>query len=347
MVTSVTAQRTPFLFRPLVLDDRSIRLDKTGHLPGDPEVRRRLEGVVAAFAAGYGAGLASGRGPLEPDAPTAPGTAPAPAGVPAALAGFAYEGAAMSRALLDVLTGTRGRRVAGLLEGPGRRHFHLVHVGIGWAYSRLRLRPWSGVPGARGLPRWLAWDGWGFHQAYVRPGPVFYEHRVERGARGPAMPVRDQGAGRALWFHTCADPETVGRVIAGFPPHRRGDLWSGVGLAAAYTGVRPPDVLASLLRIAEGHRADLAQGAAFAAKARVLAGEVPGDVRDAIETLCSASPATAAKWTDIAHDEAADHGDSLEDYQYWRTLVRREWRRHDGGLVRREWRRHDGGGGQW
>ncbi|MEV4258866.1 DUF1702 family protein, partial [Spirillospora sp. NPDC049652] len=155
--------------------------------------------------------------------------------------------------------------------------------------------------------------------------------------------------GRALWFHTCADPEAIGRVIAGFPPHRRGDLWAGIGLAAAYTGARPPYVLTSLLRIADGHdgaadlaqghradlaqghRADLAQGAAFAAKARVLAGEIPSDVRDAVETLCSASPATAAKWTDVAHDEAAAHGNSLADYQYWRALVRREWRRHDGG----------------
>ncbi len=322
MATSVPAQRTPFLFRPLVLDDRSIRLDKTGHASGDPDVRERLDTVVAAFAAGYNTGLATGRGPLGP------------VGVPPALDGFAHEGAAMSRTLLDVLTGTRGRRVAGLLEGPGRRHFHLVHVGVGWAYARLRLPPWFGVPGARGLPRWLVWDGWGFHQAYFRPGPVLHEHRTERAARGPAASVRDQGVGRALWFHACADPDVVGRVVAGFPPHRRSDLWAGIGLAAAYTGARPPDVLGSLSRIAGGHRADLAQGAAFAAKARVLSGEVPGDVRAAVETLCSASPVTAAKWTDAAHDEAAHHGDTLAEYQYWRALVRREWRRHDGGVER-------------
>ncbi|MEV5569960.1 DUF1702 family protein [Spirillospora sp. NPDC052269] len=307
----------------MVLDDRTIRLDKTGHATGDPDVRERLDAVIGAFAAGYNTGLATGRGPLGP------------AGAPAALAGFAHEGAAMSRTLLDVLTGTRGRRVAGLLEGPGRRHFHLVHVGAGWAYARLRMRPWFGVSGARGLPRWLVWDGWGFHQAFFRPVPVLYEQRVERFARGPAASVRDQGVGRALWFHACADPDAVGRVVAGFPPHRRGDLWAGIGLAAAYTGARPPDVLDSLRRIADGHRADLAQGAAFAAKARVLWGEVPDDVRAAVETLCSASPEAAAKWTDVAHDQAAEYGDTLADYQYWRALTRREWRRGDGGVAER------------
>src|SRR5262249_20124946 len=95
--------------------------------------------------------------------------------------GFAFEGAGMGAALLDLLTGARGRRVGLLLGGPAREYPHLVHVGIGWAYARLRLRPHTWPPTANPLFRWLAWDGFGFHQGFFHSDQVIGAQRMERG----------------------------------------------------------------------------------------------------------------------------------------------------------------------
>ncbi|WP_176611558.1 DUF1702 family protein [Actinomadura sp. WMMB 499] len=303
-----------------MLDEERISLDKYGHARGDTEIRARLEGVVGAFAAGYNAALAEREGPLDL------------CRMPQELRGFAYEGAAMSRTLLDLVTCSRGRRLDDLRTGPGRGYPHLIHVGAGWAYARLRLRPRPSGKDAGGLPRWLAWDGWGFHNAYFRPGPVYRERRVERAARGEVRPVRDQGAGRALWFHACADPERIEQIIGRFPGDRRADLWAGVGLAAAYTGVQPRPVLARLGEASGVHRGHLAQGAAFAAKAHVLSGEVPGRVGAAVAELCGTTADTAAEWTDTALAVASARGGGVAAYQQWRAGVRRAWQNETGGV---------------
>jgi len=109
-----------------------------------------------------------------------------------------------------------------------------VHVGIGWAYARLRLRPGKGSPAADPLLRWLAWDGFGFHQGFWHADRVIGGQRVERGLPPDTRAVRDQGLGRALWFHECAEPDGIALRIAEFGPDRRADLWSGIGLAATY-----------------------------------------------------------------------------------------------------------------
>ncbi|MFG1854043.1 DUF1702 family protein [Actinomadura geliboluensis] len=313
----------PVYQRLLALDGDSIALEKMGHIPFRPMDGAGLQDVVDSFAAGYNAALARRSGPLDL------------ADVPHPMRGFAYEGAAMSRTLLDLVTLTSGRRLAGLLAGPGRRYFHLITVGAGWAFARLRVRPWRGIGGAPAPQRWLAWDGWGFHQAYFHPGRVFGEKWIERAARGAARPVRDQGAGRALWFHAGADPERVARTVAGFPAERRPDLWAGVGLAAAYTGVRTPDELAVLGEAAAEHRAHVAQGAAFAAKAHLLSGRVPERSEAAVAVLCGTGSGEAAGWTDARLVQAARYGDGIAAYQHWRAGVRAEWAARDrsGGVV--------------
>ncbi|WP_344952282.1 DUF1702 family protein [Actinomadura miaoliensis] len=289
-----------------------------GEFAADPEVRDRLDSAVRAFASGYNAALAVPRGQLDLSY------------VPHEFRGFAYEGAAMSRTLLDLLTLSRGRRLAGLADGPGRRYTHLLHVGAGWAFARLHMPPWRTVRFGDGLLRRLAWDGWGFHQAYFRPGDVFGRQRVERAARGPAAPVRDQGAGRALWFHAGADPQRIAGVIAAFPERRRADLWAGVGLAAAYTGALPAPRLPQLTGAAAGYRDHLAQGAAFAAKAHVLSGEVPEPSRAAIQALCGVAAPVAAGWTDDALRTVGDGDDPAGRYERWRAEIRGAWRAQGG-----------------
>jgi enediyne biosynthesis protein E3 len=277
--------------------------------------------VVESFVAGYNYAIA-------------PWAGQDPADLPAELRGFAVEGAAMSSALADIMTFSGGRRLRALSHDYGDHYAHLIHVGAGWAFARLRRQPWRGVRFGEPVLRWLAWDGWGFHQTFFGAHEILERQFLEPAARGEVRPIRDQGAGRALWFYAGADPARIAAIIGQFPEPRRSDLWAGIGLAASYTGAQPPAVVEKLARAADGYRDHLAQGSAFAAKAHLLAGQVPAASARAIEVLAGVQPAIAAGWTDACFREvAADGGDSVTTYQRWRARIRDAFLQHQGGDI--------------
>ncbi|MBB6351198.1 DUF1702 family protein [Nonomuraea muscovyensis] len=307
-----------FLRRPLMLDPGDLDLVRRGFSPASPAVQPKLDAVVRSFAAGYNA-MITGR----PGEQAFPDMSPE-------LRGFAFEGAAMSAVLLDLLTLTGGRRLATLHRHAGRRYAHLIHVGAGWAFARLHVSPWTAIRAHQPVLRWLAWDGWGFHQAFFRPEAVF-DGQVERSARGAVLSIRDQGTGRALWFYAGADPARIADVIGGFPQGRRADLWAGIGLAAGYTGAQPADVLERLLQVSDGYHDHLAQGAAFAAKAHCLSGVVTSEVASAVKLLTGAETDVAAAWTDTALAAVKTAEDSPQTYERWRAGTRHAWSLHSGG----------------
>jgi hypothetical protein len=281
--------------------------------------RHVLESAARAFLTGLNAAF---------DARSAGALVDRLATVDAEHAGFAWEGAGMGAAVLDLVTVSGGRRVARLLADPAGAYPHLVHVGIGWAYARLRLRPGSGLPSADPLLRWLAWDGFGFHQGFFHADRVIGGQRVERGLAPGTRAVRDQGLGRALWFHECAEPEGVGLRIGEFEPGRRADLWSGIGLAATYAGGADTDELARLVELAGPYRAHLAQGSAFASKARLVGAVVPAHTELAARMITGAPAADAADWTEHALVTLGPGAATLADYQRWRANTRQLWERH-------------------
>jgi hypothetical protein len=218
-------------------------------------------------------------------------------------------------------------------------------VGAGWAFARLRLRPWKALRAGDPLLRWLAYDGFGFHQGFFHADRVVGRQHVESGLSGVRRHVRDQGLGRALWFHECADPEGVALRIAEFPASRRQDLWSGIGLAATYAGGCTDDELAALAELAAASdpadgtglvlpaRAHLAQGAAFAAAARLRSGlPLPAHVLAGARILTGAAAPTAAAWADAALPEPGTRPDGAA-YQAWRADIRQHWARHGGHPV--------------
>lgn len=277
--------------------------------PVNAEVGRRLDAVITSFATGYNTALS---GEFDPGS------------LPPGLRGFAYEGAAMSLTILDLMTLSHGKRLRHLGMGGGERYHHLIHVGAGWAFARMRLRPWRAIRFGRPVVRWLAWDGYGFHQAFFAPVKVFRDLRPS----GPpsVQGICDQGAGRALWFYSGADPVLIDRIIRRFPAERRPQLWAGIGLAAAYTGAQRPDALNVLIERAGDLRGHLAQGAAFAAKAHMLAARstdaVPVSVAGSVWTLTGASPDRVARWTD---DALTGLMDTPHGYENWRAEIRRSW----------------------
>jgi len=339
---------------------------RRGFYTADPQTRDYLEQIGRVFLNGLEYGM----------------TVPAESDIAARLEtvsweyrGFAYEGAAMALTILDGMLPAGGRRLDRFVTGPAAHQAYTAHVGAGWAMARLPRLLQSRVQSRDPLLRWLALDGYGFHEAYFRTPLVVAAQRPPRlpiawrtRARD-ARHVVDQGIGRALWFVCGADTGRLAETIAGFALERRPDLWSGVGLAAAYAGYLPTAAAASpqsaevtagvsapgatttvaaapgpasvpdaclaaapdhdtearvheLAAHAGNYLPDIAQGAAFAAKARYLAGAVTPHTEIAVRVLCGMAVATAAECTDVAlpTDPAA-----ADAYQVWRRQIRRHF----------------------
>jgi hypothetical protein len=236
--------------------------------------------------------------------------------------GFAYEGASMAIALLDRLVPWRRERFAEWAAGPARDHVYMAHVGAGWALARLRRGP-GAIAGMDPLLRWLALDGYGFHEGYFRPHRHIGERCTPRRLSGYALRAFDQGLGRSIWFATGADPLAAAAAVARFDGARRADLWSGVALAASYAGGALADDLLALRAAAAGYEPHVAQGAAFAAAARERAGNDAPHTELACRMLTGRGARSAARVTDAARrDLPADA--AYPAYEVWRSRIRCE-----------------------
>jgi enediyne biosynthesis protein E3 len=279
----------PSLFRRLarslfVISPRETSFAVRGFRCDGKEIRERLEGVAATFVRGYHAAL-------ETDPPA---LAELLDREPAAAQGWAYEGAAMALTLLDVLTGWRQGRLRRLLDGAGDAHIYIVHVGAGWVLGRLPISPGSLLAHLDPVNRWLALDGYGFHEGFFHPRTAIAEQRVPRKVSGYARHAFDQGLGRSLWFVEGANVLRIAAAIDAFPPERRPDLWSGAGLACGYAGGVRREEIEVLARAAGPWTPELAQGVAFAAEARERAGHTPDHTEIACQVLCGSGAAAAA-----------------------------------------------------
>lgn len=309
--------------RVLTPDVSATLLSVRGFHVKDPEARGLLETVGRTFLGGYAAAV---------EAPSVDAARPRLDSFPTRFRGFAYEGAAMGLSVLDALA-PRGGRAGRFLDGPGRDHVYMAYVGIGWAMARLPRPVRSRLAAPDPLLRWLVLDGYGFHQAYFKTDR--YVRRQEREAsfpwpRGgpPGYPVRviDQGVGRALWFVCGTDAELVASTIEGFPEARRADLYAGAGLAAVYAGGADEKELIGFRRRAGAYAPWVAQGAAFAAEARLRADLVVPHVETATRVLCDMTPEEASRVcaerlpADPYAVGEGEHG-AVPAYETWRQRI--------------------------
>ncbi len=298
---------------------RDIQFSHRGFRGGTSQVRAGLERVGGAFAEGYHAALEA---PLDQLGHRLRAVEPA-------YAGFAHEGAAMGLALLDRLTPWKRDRLTRFLAGAGAAHVYMVHVGAGWAWARLpggvekRARSVDPVLG------WLAVDGYGFHEGYFHWPSAVVKGRVPRGLSPYGRRVFDQGLGRSLWFVDGSEPERIATTIGTFLPERHPDLWSGVGLAAGYAGGVGASELESLRSLASEHLPELRQGVAFAAKARLHAGNPVPHTELACRLICRMSTEDAARVTDVELERAHDTtGEPV--YETWRRGIRDHFLAREG-----------------
>ncbi len=338
--------------RPLFrLHAREASFARRGFTARSDADRRHLEEVGRTFLSGYNAAL-------EEDAPDR--LARRLDATDPVRRGFAWEGASMALALQDELLagpavvlrrlglgpGERatgpGRRLGRLLEGPGRAHGYMLHVGAGWALARLKREVDRYLEGGDGMERWLAVDGYGFHEGYFRPatylgargsdgdddgpGRARPDRTRHPRLRGYAHRVFDQGLGRSLWFVRGADPDAIARTIAGLDASRHGDLWSGAGLACAYAGAADASGIPRLAELAgERFAGHLAQGAGFAAEARELAGIPAAHTEEACRAWCGLGAAEAARRVRDAREgvlAGTSPAGEAPAYERWRAAVR-------------------------
>ena len=277
----------------------------------DESARVRLERIGATFLEGYHAAL---------EARDDERLARRLNTVEADFRGFAFEGAAMALTLLDLLRPWGGGRLKYFAAGAGAAHEYMLYVGAGWALARLRRDPSRARRSFDPLLGWLAADGYGFHEGYFK-WPV-YVARQERPRRlsGYALRAFDQGLGRSLWFVKGAEVERVIEIVGAFARERQSDLWSGVGLACAYAGGADEADVEVLRAGAAAFAPQLAQGAAFAAKARERAGNAAAHTDRACRVLCGMTAGAAAEITDASLVGLPPDGEAPA-YEVWRRRI--------------------------
>lgn len=306
------AKRWTPLFRALLgISPAAVRFQKRGFRSVSQPECARLEQAGQMFLTGYHAALEH---PSLNDLETALN------GIDLEWRGFAFEGAAMGLAMLDVLMPWTGSRISQFLNGPGSAHVYMVHVGVGWVWARVpfgreRLRAKLDP-----LLQWLAFDGWGFHEGY------FHWQNCANGKPPPARLTDyerrafNQGLGRAWWFVNGGNPEWIETAISAFSPLTQADMWSGVGLAATYAGALDADGLAELRHRAATFTPQLAQGAAFAAKARERAGNLTEYTALATRVLCECTAIEAARLCDQTLENLPATATETP-YEIWRRRI--------------------------
>jgi hypothetical protein len=289
---------------------------KRGFRVAEPAMRKRFEEIGRAFLAGYQAALQMG-GPK--------GLAAMLDSVELEQRGFAYEGAAMALALLDSLSPRSPKRVRKFLSDAGEPHAYMVHVGAGWVWARV---PWAARrlrPILEPLLQWLAFDGWGFHEGFFRWHHYIAGQPPPNRLRGYEQRAFNQGLGRSWWFVNGGSPELIVQVVSRFPSHTQGDMWSGVGLAATYAGVVNEAVLEALSACCREFRPQLAQGAAFAAKARQRAGNLTEYTELAARVLCGLSAREAARLCDATLENLPADAPEQPAYETWRHRIQAQF----------------------
>jgi enediyne biosynthesis protein E3 len=306
--------------RILGISPEEVSFAKRGFYEGaNLRTRSRLELIGRTFLEGYHNGLET-TDPSE--------LASRLERVPWEFRGFAYEGAAMGWALLDRLTPWTGSRVQRLLAGPGEPHAYVVHVAVGWTVGRLGGRFERILKRLDPLLGWLAVEGYGFHEGFFKWRNYLQGKPVPKRLNGYARRAFDQGLGRSLWFVDGADTRRIPRTIAGFPSARQGDLWSGLGLSCVYAGEAERADLHSLQEAAGEFRPQLAQGGAFAAKARERAGNLVPYTDLACRILCGLPALQAARITDEALENLPADSDPPA-FEIWRGRIQEQLKRTD------------------
>lgn len=297
-------------------DQSEVKFERRGFWAPDSTRQANLEKVGTIFLEGFAYGMG---GQSIPEMESSLEM------VEPAFRGFAYEGCSMALGVRDGIAPLGGHWVSDSLASRGAAHIYMAYIGVGWAMARLPRMRWRAIEPRDPLLRWLVLDGYGFHQAYFRTSQYLdgqYQAPIPGWRSEYANRVVDQGIGRALWFANGSDVAHVADAIGKFAPARRADLWSGAGLASVYAGGVDAGELADMVRLAGEYRSHAAQGAVFAAAARLLPDLVTPGTELGVKVHCGMSVQEAAALSDEARLDLPETDDPVPAYEVWRERIR-------------------------
>jgi hypothetical protein len=242
--------------------------------------------------------------------------------IDAELRGFAYEGAGMGLAALDLLAPWK-KRLQAFVEGPASGHMYTLYVGLGLALARLRRNPERFLAGLDPLLRWVVVDGYGFHEGFFSWKRTVEGQKVPSYLSGYGRRLFDQGLGRSIWFASGALIDRVTTILETFPLSRQADLWSGVGMASSYAGGATRHELEQLRECAGPYQAQLARGAAVAAKGRQDGGNPAPHTDLACQVYCGLSSDLAVHILNVASKDIPTNSKEPA-YEIWRQRTQAE-----------------------
>jgi hypothetical protein len=266
----------------------------------------RFEPIAHALVVGYHASLEDSRS--EALAPRLDAFEPK-------LRGFAYEGAGMGIAALDILS-LRKNRLKEFVDGPGAPHIYPIYVGVGLALARLRRQPEKYLHRLDPLLSRVVIDGYGFHEGFFSWKRFVLGREAPAKLSGYACHLFDQGLGRSIWFSSGATPSHIIPLVTAFASDRQADLWSGIAMACTFAGGASRAEVEELRAAAKDYPLQLAQGAAIAAKGQQQANLQTAHTELACEIFCNMSSEQAAHITDIAREDLPTSGPESA-YEVW------------------------------
>ncbi|MCK8522371.1 DUF1702 family protein [Aquimarina sp. D1M17] len=234
------------------------------------KAQKRLEDVGKTVMMGYNVAVENGRGDDMQSIISA---------IKSEKIGFFHEGIAMGLYTLDLFSITRKNHFWNFVKEEGNHHEYMAYIGAGLAIGVFNKGFEKFIAKACPMCGCLVLDGIGFYHAFFKPKRTLKQYKIPKSIEKNRFYLErfDNGVGRAIWFYDSGNPEAIAKTIHSFPADRRGDIWSGVGLAAAYAGGVPEEDIFKLKKLSGNYSVMLGQGAFLAAHTRHKAGNPTND----------------------------------------------------------------------
>ena len=179
----------------------------------------------------------------------------------------AYEGAAMGRAVADIVAGEPYQRWAVFLQ-KNIEHAVQIHIGLGWALSSKKIADLASLSSIEPLLKARVLDGYGYCDGTFRQRLTIGQQQIHSFLTDTDLVGYDQGIGRSIWYITRGDTTILPKLIDPFWASRKPHLWRGIGIAMTYVGGVDESTLKAIIELASVYRSHLGVGALLAYRSR-------------------------------------------------------------------------------
>lgn len=194
----------------------------------------------------------------------------------------AYEGASMAIAIKSIQETDSLKIWNNFYHDFGIKHSSQIHVGLGWAFSKLNLDFSSFDSDIAPLLKYRVLDGYGYYEGIFKRRQSVRMQQTPQHFDPLSIRAYNQGLGRSLWYISQGEAEKLVRIINLFPENRCHDLWRGIGIAVAYVGGTETSVLQQLVNESGQYLPNFKCGVSLLIQSRDKANTISNDTN----TIC-------------------------------------------------------------